>query len=131
MQYDKAWYYSLEKPSFQPPDDLFTPVWIILYSIILMAFLLFAYTPIKTNAFLGYSLFLTQMVLNLLWTPVFFGLHKLRLAYFICFTLALIVFFTTVVFFQNSLLAGILMVPYLLWLSFACVLNYFIWQLNK
>lgn len=131
MRYDKVWYDNLEKPSFQPPASIFTPVWIILYSFIGMAFLLFVYAPIKTNESLGYMLFGIQLVLNLLWSPVFFGLHKLRAAYFICFTLTLFVFFMTVVYFQNSILAGILMVPYLLWLTFACILNYTIWQLNK
>lgn len=131
MQYDKAWYDSLEKPSFQPPADIFTPVWVILYSIIGMAFLLFVYTPIKTHALSGYLLFVIQLVLNISWPPVFFKLHRIREAFFICVLLNVTVFFTMVVFFMNSILAGVFLIPYLLWLIFACVLNFSIWQLNK
>lgn len=131
MRYDRAWYKSLNKPPFQPPAEIFTPVWMILYSIMGMAFLLFIYTPIKTHALLGYLLFMTQFVLNLSWTPIFFGLQRIREAFFICVLLTITVLFTIIVFFMNSILAGILLIPYLLWLIFACVLNFTIWQLNK
>lgn len=131
MRYDKDWYNNLEKPPFQPPAWVFSPVWIIIYAFIGMSFLLVLYAPVKTYIFLDCVLFAIQLILNLSWTPVFFKLHKIMEAFFICLALTIIVFVMLIAFFQTSILAGIFLIPYFLWLVFACILNFSIWLLNK
>lgn len=131
MRYDKDWYNNLEKPPFQPPAWVFSPVWIILYAFIGVSFLLVLYSPVKTYLFLDCVLFAIQLILNLSWTPVFFKLHKIMEAFFICLALTIVVFFMLIVFFQTSVLAGIFLIPYFLWLVFACILNFSVWLLNK
>ena len=128
----RPWYSSLEKPAFTPPGWLFGPVWTILYILIgVAAFLVWRKglrsRPVKVA--LGW--FLVQFVLNALWTPVFFGWRRIGLALVIIVLLWAAIIGTIRYFSRVSRLAGLLLVPYLLWVSFATVLNAAIWWLNR
>lgn len=131
MLMNMQWYQSLNKPIFSPPDWVFAPVWSVLY--ILMAMSLFAYvkTPSKINKGLGYSVFFIQLVLNLLWTPVFFTFKQIEAGAVICTLLVILVLITIRLFYAVSKISAILLVPYFLWLILAAYLNIEILRLNS
>lgn len=130
MEFDQTFYDKLNKPSFQPPQWLFKPMWIILY--ILMSISLFIVSNQTPSALkpAAISLFLIQLMLNLSWMPMYFVHHKIKSALFICITLTLTVVFMITVFAKISTLAAILLIPYLLWLIFASILNAALVKLN-
>lgn len=130
MDYDKNWYDSLIKPHFQPPPWLFTPVWAVLYILMGVSFSIIFFKPLRLINILAYFLFFTQLALNLSWTPVFFKYHQIKKAFFICFWLTITVLMMIIVFFHISKLAAVLLVPYFIWLLYACALNFAIWELN-
>ena len=131
MLMNMQWYQALNKPVFTPPDWIFAPVWSVLY--ILMAMSLFAYakTPSKINKGLGYAVFFIQLVLNLLWTPVFFTFKQIEAGAVICTLLVILVLITIRLFYEVSKPAAILLVPYFLWLILAAYLNIEILRLNS
>lgn len=131
MNYDKNWYNSLSKPPFQPPAWLFAPVWTLLYILMVISLILIILSPFAPINILAYTLFFLQLALNLAWSPTFFGAHKIKQAFYICLGLTIAVFFTVLIFYSISKLAAILLVPYLLWVTFATFLNFEIWKLNK
>jgi len=125
------WYRQLNKPSFNPPNWLFGPVWTLLYiSMGLAAWLVWRDRKNHQVAF-PLVAFSIQLILNASWSPVFFGLHKLGLAFAVILALWLAVLLTTCTFFRVSRFAGWLMIPYLGWVSFATVLNWSLWRLNS
>lgn len=126
-----AWYEGLAKPAFNPPNWLFGPVWTLLY--ILMGIALFFVwrlgldtRGVKTAVIL----FLVQLALNVLWSYVFFGGHRLGGALVVIVVLWAFILLTMLRFFPLYRAAGWLLVPYLLWVSFASVLNFSVWRLN-
>nr|ADD38479.1 Translocator protein [Lepeophtheirus salmonis] len=129
-----GWYESLKFPSFRPPNWVFGPVWTSLYiSMGYASYLIYEQGGKSLNgpAKVPLILYGTQLLLNWIWTPLFFGAHKLRLAFYECLLLVGAVGATTVSFFQMNTMAGGLFVPYLLWSSFASYLNYSIMKLNE
>ncbi len=128
----EGWYSTLIKPSFNPPNWIFGPVWTALYLMMGFAFALVwqRYAEGGLTARRSMIMFTLQFLLNLAWTPIFFGAENLALAFAVIVVLWIMILLTTICFFQQHRLAGILMVPYLLWVSFAAVLNFSIWQLN-
>jgi tryptophan-rich sensory protein len=125
------WYPGLAKPLWNPPAWVFGPVWTALYLMMAVAGWLVWRKDIRFSAVrLALILFAVQLVLNLLWTIVFFGLRAPGLAVLeiAVFWAALVM--TVLAFFGQSRLAGFLMVPYLAWVTFAGVLNVAIWRLN-
>jgi translocator protein len=124
------WYDSLIKPSFNPPAWVFAPVWTALYVLMGVA----AWLVWKESGFAGARaalvLFLVQLVLNGLWSYLFFGLHSPFAAFLEIVVLWALILLTTVLFWRVRPLAGIMMLPYIAWVSFASVLNYSLWQLN-
>ncbi|MDD9922549.1 MAG: tryptophan-rich sensory protein [Boseongicola sp.] len=122
------WYENLEKPSWTPPKWLFPVAWTILY--IAMAV---AAARIAVLEGSGYALafFALQIALNTLWTPVFFGLHRMGAGMVIILCLWAAVAATMVAFFQLDLIAGLLFVPYLVWVTVASALNYSVMRLNR
>jgi len=130
-KYDVEWYKSLKKPCFQPPSNIFAPVWTVLYIMMFVSFALVVRVPFTWSHVIAYLLFATQLVVNLSWTPVFFGAHNLRKAFWLCVLLAILVFLTMFVFFSISKLASLLLLPYLLWCGFATILSFEIWELNS
>lgn len=128
--YDSLWYDSLTKPTFQPPAWIFSPVWIILYGTLLAAVILYSVTITNKRKAGGYICFIVHMVLNLLWSPVFFYLHKMDIALFILVIMDLTAVFIITKFFQISKISGAILIPYFLWLMFATYLNFEIMILN-
>lgn len=125
-----TWYAGLNKPSFNPPNWLFGPVWTLLY--LLMAFSLYLVWSQKDSKkkLAALFIFFTQLVLNSLWSIIFFGLHSPLFAFIeILFLLAFIVL-TVIKFKALSKLAAYLLLPYLLWVTFASTLNLAIVLLN-
>jgi len=121
------WYAGLEKPSFNPPGWIFGPVWTILYILMGTA----AWMVWKERGFsLPVFLFLGQLVLNALWSYIFFGAHRPDLAFLEIALMWVLILFTLIMFWKVRTTAGVLMVPYLLWVGFASVLTGAIWKLN-
>lgn len=131
MNYDKEWYDSLNKPKFQPPAWVFAPVWTVLYILMFIALGLIIATPFRLLSIIAYFLFIAQLFVNLQWTPVFFKEHNLRKAFLLCALLDVLVFLTMAVFFYISKLAGILLLPYMIWCAFASILSFEILELNE
>jgi len=116
------WYYNLIKPAFAPPDLVFRPVWIILYITIFISLFLYIKAPYKNKSF-GYILFFTQLLLNLMWTPIFFIMHNIAYALFIIVLLDIFVLLTIKSFYKINKYSGLLLIPYFIWILFATYLN--------
>jgi translocator protein len=127
-----AWFQTLAKPTWNPPGWLFGPVWTILYILMAISVWLVRKTPHASAAdrALAMRLFWLQLVLNLAWTPIFFGMHNPLFAFVAICLLWITVISTSVAFSKLSTVASYLLVPYLLWISFALILNGTIWLLN-
>lgn len=126
-----TWYAGLAKPSFNPPNGLFGPVWTLLYLLMGIAlFLVWRKAPHSSGAGLALVLFLVQLLLNVLWSILFFGFRSPALGLGDILLLWAAILATMLLFFRVSPAAGALLVPYLLWVSFASVLNFAIWRLN-
>lgn len=125
-----GWYRTIEKPTWTPPGYLFGPVWTTLYIMMaIAAWLIWKKAGTKAAAF-PLTLFGVQLMLNVAWSWIFFGLHQPGWAFAEIILLWFAITATTVVFFRKQKVAGLLMIPYLAWVSFAGVLNFAIWQLN-
>lgn len=125
------WYKQLDKPRWRPPDWLFAPVWIVLYaSIGLSGWLVWREESIA-GAAQPLGVYAAQLLLNAAWTPIFFGLHRPGLALIEIMMLWAAILATTIMFQPVSALAAWLLVPYLVWVSFASALNYSVWRRNR
>ena len=126
-----GWYASLNKPSFSPPSWLFGPVWTILYLLMgISAYLVWKNGLQAPNVKSALSIFGVQLALNLLWSILFFGLHS-PFAGLVCIVLLWVSIALTIVAFNRiSRKAALLLVPYILWVTFAALLNFTVWQLN-
>lgn len=123
-----AWYQSLKKPDWTPPKKAFPIVWTALYVISAIAATRIA---LSENPAPGLALWSLQIALNTLWTPIFFGAKRMAGGMVVIALLWLVLAATTVVFLQTDLLAGLLMIPYLGWISLASALNWRIWRDNR
>lgn len=121
------WYDALQKPTWTPPNWAFPVVWTTLYVLMSYAGMRVALAP---GAGLALALWGLQLALNTLWTPVFFGLRRLRGGLVIIGALWLSVAAMTWAFFQVDWIAGLALVPYLAWVSVAAGLNFAVWRLN-
>jgi translocator protein len=122
-----TWYAGLAKPSFNPPNWIFAPVWTALY--VLMAIAAWLVWR-RGNARPPLTLFGVQLALNSAWSLLFFGLHRVDLALVDIVLLLAAIVATARAFHPRSAVAALLLVPYLAWVSFATVLNFAIWRLN-
>jgi tryptophan-rich sensory protein len=118
------WFQSLAKPAIYPPPWLFGVVWPLLFTLLGVALYLVWQSDGDPGRRLALGLFVTQMVFNVAWTPVFFGAQNLALALAVIGALLLLVVPTAVAFWRVDRRAGLLLVPYLLWVAFATILNY-------
>lgn len=125
-----AWYDTLQKPVWTPPNWLFPLAWTILYAVMIYAAYRVAQGPIELAA-PALAFWAAQIVLNALWSPVFFGLRKLGAALFVLGLLWGAVLATIILFWRVDWLSGALMVPYLFWGSYAGALNARIWLDNR
>jgi len=127
-----TWYTSLHKPFFNPPNWIFGPVWTILYVLIGISFYLIWKKGIKSiKVRSAINLFVIQLGLNAIWTPVFFGMHNPPWAFVIILLMIYFSVLTIISFKKINKLAAYLLYPYLIWIIFAAALNFSIWLLNK
>jgi tryptophan-rich sensory protein len=127
-----TWYADLSRPSFTPPDWTFGVVWPILYIMMgISAFMIWNKGFSNRQVKVALGLFILQLVLNGLWTPIFFGLHMMGLALVEIILLWVAIIMTIFAFWRISRAAAYLLLPYILWVSFAIVLNAALWYLNR
>lgn len=125
------WYAGLVKPALNPPAWVFGPVWTILFVLIgISVFLIWKKGLQQKNIKIALSIFIGQLILNTLWSIIFFGLNSPGWALVDIVLLWLAIIWTILVFYKISKPATYLLVPYILWVSFAVYLNYVIWILN-
>ena len=149
-----GWFKSLNKPFFNPPNWIFAPVWSLLFLLMGISFYLVwdkkwivknkigKIKKIKTNAFLEsiwtgkwqkqgiISIFFIQLFLNICWSLLFFGKHFIGFAFFELLVLWLAILFTIISFYRVSKISAYLLLPYIAWVSFAGILNYWLLILN-
>jgi tryptophan-rich sensory protein len=126
-----AWYRRIIKPTWNPPDSIFAPVWITLYLLMAVAAWLVWKRYGVAQALLPLTLFLVQLLLNAVWSWLFFGLHRPKAAFIDIVVLWVTILVTLISFWRHEPLAGVLLLPYLLWVSFATMLNWTIWRMNR
>lgn len=150
----RSWYYELNKPSWNPPSwvnefmtyncnkclfnllvscfKVFGPAWTLLYTAMGYAsYRVWTHGGFAGEAKIPLIVFIIQLIVNWIWTPVFFGLHEIGWAFVVIAILWTLIILTIVLFFRVDRIAGILLIPYLAWVTFASLLNYTIWQLNS
>lgn len=125
-----GWYRTVAKPSWNPPDYVFGPVWTTLYVLMAIAAWLVWQPQGFKAASVPLTLFAVQLVLNCGWSWIFFSMHQIGWAFAEIVVLWLAILATIILFFRRSSIAGALLVPYLAWVSFALALNFAIWRLN-
>lgn len=126
----RSFYMQLVRPEWAPPPGLFGPVWTTLYALMGIAAWLIWRVGGFHAARTALTLFLVQLAVNALWSWLFFGWHLGALAIADIVLLWVLIVATLVAFWRIKPLAGALLIPYLLWVSFASMLNYSVWQLN-
>jgi tryptophan-rich sensory protein len=149
-----GWYKTLNKPFFQPPNWLFGPVWTLLFLLMGISLYLvwgnnwqikFEFGNLKGKAWNKYSqkfwignwqkanlilVFVVQLGLNVLWSYLFFKMHNLGLAFFGLLALWFAILYTILNFYRVSKYSAYLLIPYILWVSFAGILNLAVWLIN-
>lgn len=125
-----TWYAHLNKPPFSPPNWIFGPVWTLLYFLMGVALWLVVTSKQSELRNRGIRLFAVQLVLNFLWSVIFFGMHQPLIALVDIVLLWAAIFMTMLTFHKVSTVSSYLLVPYLVWVSFASILNFAIVLLN-
>ena len=125
-----AWYQTLIQPAAQPPGWVFGVVWPTLFFLMGLAFTMVLHARGSRYQTPSIALFVTQFLINLTWAPVFFHYHKVTAAFYIILVMLVMAIATTVAFARVRKAAAWLMVPYLVWISFAAILNFQIDNLN-
>ena len=126
--YKEPWYSEIAKPSFNPPDWVFSPVWIILYIAMSVAIWLIWINPKRVEKII--YIYFIHLLINGSWSIFFFGLHLILVSLIV---IAIIIFFVVwliKLYYPINKMSSFLMVPYLVWLSYAFVLNFYIFILN-
>ena len=126
-----SWYAALRKPRWTPPNVLFPIAWCVLYATIAVSAYLFTVAAAPGERALPLAAWGLQLALNALWSPLFFKLHRMDWALADIVLLVLAILATIVLFAPVSAVAAALLVPYLVWVSFASALNYTILILNR
>ncbi|MEO0009282.1 MAG: TspO/MBR family protein [candidate division WOR-3 bacterium] len=125
-----SWFATLKKPIFAPPNWLFAPAWTLLYIMMGIAFYLIWQQGYSVKLRLAFAVYALQLILNLLWSLFFFGLHSPLLGFADIVILWIVVLINIILFYRLRRAAGLLLIPYILWLTFASVLNLSIVLLN-
>lgn len=127
-----TWYAGLKKPTFTPPNSAFGPIWITLYLLVGIAvFLVWREGLGQEGVTIAFVIFWTQLVLNILWSVIFFGLKSLFGGMVMILLLWIAILVNIILFFGVSPLAGWLLIPYIIWVSIAANLNVQVWKLNR
>lgn len=124
------WYVHLAKPNFTPPSWAFGPAWTILYALMGLALYFLLIDRGKFKSKVPTTLFGVQLALNFLWTAIFFGAKSISYGLLSIALLWLAILATTMSFYRVSKRAALLMLPYLAWVTFAMLLNLYVWKLN-
>lgn len=125
-------YIQLERPWFAPPPIVFSVVWPILYLFMaIAAYRIYMIGKEGTNVKGALTLYGIQLILNFLWSFIFFKFRLYGLAFVELVILFIFIVLTTISFLKKDKIAGILMIPYVLWVAFAGILNFYIWMLNE
>ena len=127
---ENSWYSGLEKPDFQPPSWMFGAVWTTLYALMGLAVAAIWNEPSSHERGKALRLFFAQLLLNYAWSPVFFGGRMIEIALLLLGVILLLALMTAKYFRRIRLVAGWLLLPYLLWLCLAIALNYETGRLN-
>jgi translocator protein len=126
-----TWYKGLAKPAFNPPEWLFGPAWMVLYLLMAVAaWLVWKQGLGEAGVKLALAVFLAQLILNALWSILFFGFRSPLAGLVEIVVLWLAILATIVLFFRVSAPAGVLLLPYIAWVTFAAILNAAILRLN-
>lgn len=125
-----TWYATLNKPSFNPPNWLFGPVWTTLYLLMGISVYMIWKQPVSKGRNKALQLFILQFILNFCWSFIFFGLHATGWALIEMIALWILILLSILHFAKHSKTAAWLLVPYIAWVSFALLLNAAIWKLN-
>jgi benzodiazapine receptor len=126
-----TWYASLVKPWFTPPNWLFAPVWITLFFLMgISLYLVWDKGLEKKEVRLAVSVFGIQFILNVIWSLLFFGLQSPFYAFIEIIILWIAILVTIIKFYQVSRPAGVILLPYIIWVTIAAFLNYYVWILN-
>ncbi|MBI0474953.1 tryptophan-rich sensory protein [Sphingomonas sp. MA1305] len=127
---ENAWYEALRKPEVTPPGWVFPVAWTTLYVLLGLSLAMILHARGARGRGVAIGLFAAQFLLNLAWTPLFFGMHKVHLALIVIVGMLILGVATTIAFSRIRVVAAWLLVPYLVWISFAGVLTWRIGQLN-
>jgi translocator protein len=126
-----TWYANINKPTFRPPNWVFAPVWTTLFLLMGIAlFLIWEKGLKRKDVKIAFSVFIFHLLLNTLWSILFFGLKSPFAAFIEIIFLWIAILTSIILFFRISRIAAYLLIPYILWVSFASVLNFSIWRLN-
>jgi benzodiazapine receptor len=127
-----TWYAGLKKPTFTPPNSVFGPIWITLYLLMGIAvFFVWREGLGQEGVTIAFVIFWAQLVLNILWSVIFFGFKSLFGGMVIILLLWIVILINIIIFFDVSPLAGWLLIPYIIWVSIAVNLNVQLWKLNR
>ncbi len=127
----KTWYLTLQKPFFNPPGWIFGPVWIFLYTLMgISSYMIWQDRAINNLVKPALIIFGVHLVLNALWSILFFGLKNPGLAFIEIIVLLIFIVIIIFLFYKINPRAAYLLIPYLVWVSFASILNFSIWKLN-
>ncbi len=124
-----TWYMYLNKPSFSPPNWIFGPAWLTLYFLMGISVYLNWIKKTKQAKF-NVRLFFIHLFFNFIWTPIFFGARNPLFALFIIIFIWLFIITMIIRFWNVNKLSSLLLIPYLFWVTFASLLNFYIWRLN-
>ena len=126
----ETWYQTLNKPNFNPPDWVFGPVWTTLYILMGVSIWLIWKKEASKVRTISMIIFWVQLFFNIFWTYLFFGIQRIDLGLFEIFFLIFLILMNIIYFYKIDKIASYLLVPYVLWVSYASILNYKIWVLN-
>lgn len=125
------WYAALAKPSFAPPDWVFAPVWTVIFTLMgISAYLVSREGMADPWVRAALAIFVLQLAINVSWSAAFFGLRSPLAGLAVIALLWVLIALTIRKFWTISRIAGALLLPYIVWVSFAAVLNFAIWKLN-
>ena len=125
-----SWYQTLNQPFLTPPAWVFAPMWTLLYLTMFVSLIFYAKSYKTCDKTWGYVLFFSQILVNFAWSPIFFGLKNIGLALAVVILLDILVLWNIIIFYKNSKPAGLILIPYFLWILFATYLNFGYFVLN-
>ena len=125
-------YSTFKQPPLSPPAILFPIVWSVLYLLMgISLYLVWTKYPTKEDKTVAYLAFIVQLFLNFIWSPIFFNAGEYLIAFIVLIALWIMAIITAILFFRISKIAGLLFIPYILWLTFAAYLNIGVYILNR